>query len=783
MTLPLRFREEKTLEQMSAEEWEALCGGGANELIKLIRGLAWGLLGLFAGIAHAQEPALLAPQNADAPASVLPRMAAAQGETALHRAAYRYDTKQFFALLEQGANPFQRDDNQQTPIGYLLDAIDHLDTFSDHDELARIELEQPVLQEWASNQISLDAEPHPNPLLRSAPAQMQAAAEAIDAHDAAALKQLLLSNTFYWYAYVLDNHDELTDLLSLSVANLCTQCVQVMQESGFDFNHFRIAHPELNLALLLHRQAETEAQRRNQQQLFKTFLSYVPRQLTNHLGESWLYQAVALNQLELVEVLLNAQADASQMTNRRHLPYADPRLAVESPLMKAVLNGEEEIVELLLNRTDTVALTGSELLTALHMTAHRSARNAAKQGQIASLLLQHGAQVDAKDDSGRTPLRLAVENDRVAVADALLEANANPNAADAGGMTPRQRASDLRRTAILHRMNQQHSSQSSTTEDRAQQALFAAIERIRQQPQEEPQQLALLRTLIRDGIDLERHNEQGKTALYQAVDHHLLSVAALLLDAGANPRTLIIRRTTAEQDAHAESAYFQALRHGHIPMVALLLKHDPNLVFHKDSAGRGSVHALLPNDLRHEARQAELLTWLLQQRNLRINLDGSDYSHRAPLSYAAAQNAQILVRLMLKHRARTSGRVVVSAAYSGNVDMIKLVFSPEQVNYRASTHSDTPLLMLMRNKNVAGADRSQVAQFLLAAGADHTLADSYQNQPLHLAACLPEVEVVEVLLQHGANPDARNSQEQTPADAARACRNNAVLAVLAAANA
>ena len=68
---------------------------------------------------------------------------------------------------------------------------------------------------------------------------------------------------------------------------------------------------------------------------------------------------------------------------------------------------------------------------------------AARDGEYgtAAVLLRHGAQVDARDHSGMTPLAWAsgndgIEHEQIAVAKVLLAAYADPNAADAEGMTP-----------------------------------------------------------------------------------------------------------------------------------------------------------------------------------------------------------------------------------------------------------------------------------------------------------------------------------------------------------
>jgi ankyrin repeat protein len=66
-------------------------------------------------------------------------------------------------------------------------------------------------------------------------------------------------------------------------------------------------------------------------------------------------------------------------------------------------------------------------------------------------LLDQGAVIDARDEAGRTPLMLAVTEDRLEIVRLLLARGADPNAADNGGHTPLQQAAkrNLRDIAAL----------------------------------------------------------------------------------------------------------------------------------------------------------------------------------------------------------------------------------------------------------------------------------------------------------------------------------------------
>lgn len=98
------------------------------------------------------------------------------------------------------------------------------------------------------------------------------------------------------------------------------------------------------------------------------------------------------------------------------------------------------------------------------MSADRAARaesalkpatleSAVAQGDVAQAtsLLDQGAVIDARDAAGRTPLMLAVTQDRLEIVRLLLARGADPNAADNAGHTPLQQATkrNLQDVAVL----------------------------------------------------------------------------------------------------------------------------------------------------------------------------------------------------------------------------------------------------------------------------------------------------------------------------------------------
>ena len=142
---------------------------------------------------------------------------------------------------------------------------------------------------------------------------------------------------------------------------------------------------------------------------------------------------------DLVEPLLAAGAE----TNDRDCRF------LKSPLHIACDHGDVAVMTLLLQHdggassacdvvkpidtrsyTSLVNLTDSRLRTALHVASRRG------DSAAASLLLQRGARVDARDDSGRRPLHGAVMADAVDCVALLVAAGASVWDTDDGGRAP-----------------------------------------------------------------------------------------------------------------------------------------------------------------------------------------------------------------------------------------------------------------------------------------------------------------------------------------------------------
>jgi ankyrin repeat protein len=161
-----------------------------------------------------------------------------------------------------------------------------------------------------------------------------------------------------------------------------------------------------------------------------------------------LCHAAARGAQEIVALLRGAGASVSVIA---YVYLGDRRAVAESELvideegtpllLHAAQSLNAQIVGDLLDRGANPAATDRFGETALHRVADLRRADGPRAARVATLLIERGAAVDARNRDGVTPLHQAVRARNLAVVEVLLDRGANPNAADKRGSTPLHRAS------------------------------------------------------------------------------------------------------------------------------------------------------------------------------------------------------------------------------------------------------------------------------------------------------------------------------------------------------
>ncbi|EQC30617.1 hypothetical protein SDRG_11672 [Saprolegnia diclina VS20] len=137
-------------------------------------------------------------------------------------------------------------------------------------------------------------------------------------------------------------------------------------------------------------------------------------------GETPLLLATSLNHVDCIEVLLRRAADVHVVSSMTH----------ETPIMTAVAANFLEAAHLLLGlgRCSPHATDLNDGATLLHDAAARGFV------EMVQLLLAHGANIDAVDVDGSTPIMYAIYNDQPQMLRFLLEAGAAPDMTNVAGL-------------------------------------------------------------------------------------------------------------------------------------------------------------------------------------------------------------------------------------------------------------------------------------------------------------------------------------------------------------
>ncbi len=134
-------------------------------------------------------------------------------------------------------------------------------------------------------------------------------------------------------------------------------------------------------------------------------------------GQTLLHEAVTAGEAELAAVLIRSGADPDAKETEGH-----------TPLYRASTGAAARVL-LAAGATADVP-SGPTRGTPLHKAARHG------HDAVAEALLDHGADVDARDGNGQTPLRRAVNCRQLAVVRLLVRRGADPRAADRRGVTP-----------------------------------------------------------------------------------------------------------------------------------------------------------------------------------------------------------------------------------------------------------------------------------------------------------------------------------------------------------
>ncbi|XP_078532154.1 ankyrin repeat domain-containing protein 17 isoform X13 [Lissotriton helveticus] len=506
---------------------------------------------------------------------------------------------------------------------------------------------------------------------------------------------------------------------------------------------------------------------------------------SNEFKESALTLACYKGHLEMVRFLLEAGADQEHKTDEMHTALMEacmdghvevarllldsgaqvnmPADSFESPLTLAACGGHVELAALLIERGANLEEVNDEGYTPL--------MEAAREGheEMVALLLGQGANINAQtEETQETALTLACCGGFLEVADFLIKAGAD---IELGCSTPLMEAAQEGHLELVKYLLAAGANVHATTATGDTALTYAC----------ENGHTDVADVLLQAGADLEHESEGGRTPLMKAARAGHVCTVQFLISKGAN-----VNRTTLNNDHTVLSL---ACAGGHLAVVELLLAHGADPTHRLKDGSTMLIEAA-------KGGHTSVVCYLLDYPNNLLSASPPDVAQLTPPSHDLNRAPRVPVQalpmvvppqepdkppanvsttLPVRNKAVSERASAMSNSPPHSIETSisqpqtptpSPIISPSamlpiypaiDIDAQTESNHDTALTL------ACAGGHEELVQTLLERGANIEHRDKKGFTPLILAATAGHVGVVEILLDNGADIEAQSERtKDTP---------------------
>jgi ankyrin repeat protein len=354
---------------------------------------------------------------------------------------------------------------------------------------------------------------------------------------------------------------------------------------------------------------------------------------------------------------------------------------------------------------------------------------------IASYLLLDGADVNASGVGGYTPLMRAAENGDMDMVRLLLGYGANVNLRNDSGKTAVDIA--LSRSGgedIASMIRRKHEPTRTLVRHLGEVYLRSSLPEHLHHLSPIPDKIATLERAIQEGAYVNQPDDKGKTPLYIAAHMGDLEVARVLIEAQAN---------VDQPTKWGSTPLWIAAMNGHLEVVRMLIRAGADV---NQSNKKGQTPLIVAIGKGH----LSVVRMLIEEG---ANINKSDGYIFAPLSLAAALGQLEVANELIEAGAdvnqpdKDGATPLFTAAEKGSLELMKVLIQYQANVNQPTDNGYTPLLI------AAERGRLEVARELIEAGADVNQPNNRGESALYLAVSNRDrnLDIITLLLDANAN--------------------------------